>query len=63
MAKPGRSEGEARDSLPPELRAAFDALVADYRAASEEHVGQRWASYVILAELVRRGWRKPDSRG
>ena len=58
MAKPGRNLQEVRDALPDDLKPVFDDLVTDYRASSFELVGQAFASYVILADLIRKGWRK-----
>lgn len=48
---------ETRAALPPELRAVFDELVADYRFAAQQHYRQPFVSYIVLSELVKLGWR------
>ena len=59
MTEPERSEKYkiARDSLPSELRAVFDDFVADYRFAGTKHHGSPFVSYIVLAEMVKAGWR------
>jgi hypothetical protein len=46
--------------LPTELRPQFNELARDYKEAAEEHTGQVWVNYKILANLIRAGWRKPS---
>lgn len=48
---------QARSSLPEELRSIFDAFVEDYKFAGTIHHGSPFVSYVILAEMVKAGWR------
>jgi len=48
---------EARDALDERLHAAFDALVQDYQFYASVHYASRFVSYLILADLVRAGWR------
>ena len=48
---------EARNSLPDELRPAFDDLVADYKYAATLRHGKPYISYTVLADLVKAGWR------
>jgi len=48
---------QARNSLPDELRPVFDDFVSDYKFAATEHHGSPFVSYVVLAEMVRAGWR------
>lgn len=48
---------EARDALSEDLRPAFDALVNDYQFCASVHYASRFVSYLILADLVRAGWR------
>ena len=48
---------QARQALPSELRAAFDELVEDYKFAGVVHYQTPFVSYLILADLVRGGWR------
>jgi hypothetical protein len=52
---------EARDALPEELLAPFDSLVEDYKFYASVHYGSRLVSYLILADLVRAGWRPPPA--
>ena len=47
----------ARNTLPEELRPVFDDFVADYKFAGTKHHGSPFVSYIILAEMVRAGWR------
>lgn len=47
----------ARNSLPDELKPVFDDFVADYRFAGTKHHGSPFVSYIILAEMVKAGWR------
>jgi hypothetical protein len=57
--KPKRSEKyeAASNTLPDELKPVFDNFVADYRFAGTVHHGSPFVSYIILAEMVRQGWR------
>ena len=48
---------EARETLPDELKPVFDALVEEYKFFASVHYGSRLVSYIILADLVRAGWR------
>jgi hypothetical protein len=48
---------EARNSLPPELVPVFDDLVADYRFYATKRHGAPYVSYMVLADMVRAGWR------
>jgi hypothetical protein len=48
---------QARNSLPDELRPIFDDFVADYKFAATKHHGAPFVSYIVLAEMVRAGWR------
>jgi len=56
---PKRSEKheEARKSLPEELGPIFDKFVDDYKFAGTIHHGAPFVSYIILAEMVKAGWR------
>lgn len=47
----------ARRSLPDDLVSVFDAFVKDYKFAGTVHHGSPFVSYVILAEMVKAGWR------
>lgn len=46
-----------RNSLPDELKQVFDDLAADYRFAATKHHGSPFVSYIVLAEMVKLGWR------
>lgn len=48
---------QARNSLPDDLKPVFDAFVDDYKFAGTIHHGSPFVSYVILAEMVKAGWR------
>ena len=47
----------ARSSLPEELRPVFDDFVVDYKFAATKHHGKPYVSYIVLAEMMRMGWR------
>jgi len=49
---------EARNTLPDELKPIFDELVEDYRFAVHLRYGKRFVSYIVLADLVKAGWRR-----
>ena len=51
----------SRNSLPDNLKPVFDEIVADYRFSATKHHGSPFVSYVILADLVREGWRNIQS--
>lgn len=58
MSAPRSEKHEsARNSLPDELRPVFDAFVEDYKFAASKHHGSPFVSYVVLAEMVKAGWR------
>ncbi len=48
---------EARNSLPEELKPVFDDFVADYKYAANMRSDLPYVSYIVLAEMVRAGWR------
>ena len=48
---------EARNSLPEELKHIFDDLVSDYRYAATTRHGNPYISYIVIADLIRAGWR------
>lgn len=48
---------QARNSLPSELFSVFDDLVVEYQFLATKHHGIPFVSYVVLADLVRAGWR------
>ncbi|MBN2465642.1 hypothetical protein JXD38_08505 [candidate division WOR-3 bacterium] len=48
---------EARNTLPEELWPAFDELVSHYRYIATSRYGSPFVSYIVLADLIRSGWR------
>ena len=48
---------EARNSLPVECQPTFDDLVNDYKFFATKHYRSPFVSYMVLAELVKAGWR------
>lgn len=54
---------QARNSLPNDLKPVFDELVAEYRFAALKHHGSPYVSYVVLADIVRSGWRHVERPG
>lgn len=48
---------EARNSLPDELKPVFDDFVSDYIYAATLRHGRPYISYIVLADMVRSGWR------
>lgn len=50
-------ELEARNSLPDELKPVFDELISDYKYAATLRYGKPYVSYIVLADMVRAGWR------
>jgi hypothetical protein len=48
---------QARSSLPKELCPVFDQFVDDYKFAATIHHGSPFVSYIVLAEMVKGGWR------
>jgi hypothetical protein len=55
--KRSEKELESRNSLPEELKPVFDEIVADYKYAATCRHGRPYISYVVLADMVRAGWR------
>ena len=55
--KPSEKQIEARNSLPEELKPVFDDFVADYKYAATVRHGRPYISYIVLADMVRAGWR------
>ncbi len=47
----------ARDTLPDDIKPVFDALVAEYKFLATIHHKSPYVSYLVLADLVRNGWR------
>jgi len=59
VAERPRSEKheQARSTLPAELQPEFDRFVEDYRYSATLHHGSPFVSYIVLAEMVKAGWR------
>ena len=55
--KPSEKQIEARNSLPDELKPIFDEFVSDYRYAATLRHGRPYISYIVLADMIRAGWR------
>jgi hypothetical protein len=56
--KTSKKREESRRNLPEDLRTVFDELVLDYQAAAMTHHRMPFVSYVVLADVVRAGWRR-----
>ncbi len=54
---PSEKQTEARDGLPDELKPIFDDFVAGYKYAATLRHGRPYISYIVLADMVRAGWR------
>ena len=50
----------ARESLTDEQKSVFDKLVIHYRYAAVLHHRSPFISYLVLAELIKLGWRFPE---
>jgi hypothetical protein len=48
---------EALNTLSDELKPIFDEFVSDYRYAATARHGRPYVSYIVLADMVRAGWR------
>ena len=48
---------EARESLTDDLKPVYDEFVADYRYAATLRHGKPYVSYIVLADMVKAGWR------
>ena len=59
-SKPSEKYELARNTLPTKLQPIFDKFVDDYMAAGVKRYGQPFVSYIILADMVRAGWRPVD---
>jgi hypothetical protein len=55
--KPSDKQIEARNSLPDKLKPVFDDFVSDYKYAATLRHGRPYISYIVLADMVRAGWR------
>ena len=48
---------EARESLPDELKIFYDEFVSGYKYAATLRHGSPYISQIVLADMVRAGWR------
>lgn len=48
---------EAKNSLNDDLKPIYEEFVADYRYAATLRHGRPYISYIVLADMVRAGWR------
>ena len=48
---------EAKNSLSDELKPIYEEFVSDYRYAATLRYGKPYVSYIVLADMVRAGWR------
>lgn len=48
---------EARNTLPDDLKPVFDEMVEDYKFATFTRYGSGYVAYIVLADLIRVGWR------
>lgn len=60
-------EGEQKEdgalrTLPEELRPIFEELVVAYQGFAVAHHRMPFVSYLVLADLVREGWRRIGQR-
>ncbi len=55
--KKKKKQLEARNSLPDELKPIFDEFVSDYQYAATLRYGKPYISYIVLADMIRAGWR------
>lgn len=55
--QPSEKQIEARNSLPENLKPIFDDFVADYKYGATLRHGKPYISYIVLADMVKAGWR------
>ena len=48
---------EAMNTLSDELKPIFEEFVSHYRYSGTKRYGKPFVSYIILADMVRAGWR------
>jgi len=60
---PSPKQEEARNSLPEELRPIFDKFVDDYKYCATLRHDKPYISYIVLADMIKAGWRKPSRKG
>ena len=55
--KSSSKKEEALNSLPKNLHPIFKQIIAEYRYHCIERYGSPFVSYIVLADLIRGGWR------
>ena len=50
----------AKESLPKNLHSIYDQLVEEYIFHTEKRYGRGYVAYIVLADLVRDGWKPPE---
>jgi hypothetical protein len=53
---------EARNTLEEKLKPIFDQIVSDYRFSATVRYSRPYVSYIVLADMVRAGWRCIDEK-
>ena len=48
---------KALNALDNEMKPIFEEFVSDYRYAASARHGKPYISYIVLADMVRAGWR------
>ena len=48
---------EARDGLTDDLKPIYEEFVSNYIYAATLRYGRPYVSYIVLADMVRAGWR------
>ncbi len=61
-SKGSKKKDEALRTLPEDLRPVFEELVIDYQGFAMNHHRMPFVSHVVLADLVREGWRRTAER-
>ncbi len=52
-----RSKEKVLESLPKKLHPIFEQFVSEYRYHCVERYGKPFVSYVVIADLIKNGWR------
>ena len=48
---------ESKNSLSDDLKPIYEEFVADYRYAATLRHGKPYVSYIVLADMIKAGWR------
>ena len=60
QTKRSEKHEQARNSLPDDLKPVFDEFIEDYKFSASVRHGSPFVSYIVLADLVRTGWRHTE---